>query len=989
MKKRIWVIVYIGLALLIIGALLIVLDKYDIIDLSGKNRPNEIKLNYHYLGLKENQNFQLSAYLFPEKILNYDLIYESSNEEIIEVNAKTGYFKTLKEGTSIIKVYHQKYPKIYDTCTVTVSNKDLQIEKINLQKEEINLQIGDSYLIDYEIVPHEANLHEIEYITSNSDILIVHENLVFANNPGEATITILDKISQKQEVLNVKVSGEGKTSNFIDNIFLKVGEEKKIEFKGTISSYDNIISIDNGVIKGLKKGSGKITITGNDDIKEIGVIVSSEIEGKYQATFEDIALSCEEKDGYCEIEVPYYVSNGYEVLGWSTKKDDYEIEVSFHDKINLTSNQKYYVVKRKLVTADFLISNLENASSDETTKFCYLYNDDETCEIKAPTLVGKNNYIALGWSKKENTNQAMINNQDTIFLHRDSKYYGVVVQRNYLTATFNLQDNDALKESSRKVTCELENSSSCQIKVPKLTNNSEYILVGWSRNQNNLNPEYHEDSIIDISSDVSYYAITKKEKPLTANFIIQNNTATKENNNTSCELYNGKTSCEITVPKLVATTGNIVIGWNLDKTAKEKTLDGGEKIVLTKDLTYYSITRSINSFKVNFVVQDSKNIETTSSKEECYPYNGEKTCIILIPTLKSLNSNTNVIGWNSDNHAKISQYEMNKELEISGNKNVFSISSSKVTITFTVGENVANANIKATKLSFNHTDKSGKTIIDQEGEKLTTTCISYNQLGCKVNRVPTIYSEGYFIDGFAKTPSGKIISVYDTTFKEDTSLYAKTGYTENKKVGKTNVGYSKIYGNVILEIDKNLGSSDIEKIKEYYEILYKYYPELFYFNGKITIYSKAEYYKNLKAIYSKVEETAGLTFTDKGFSNVTSYYDATYGLHYTTHELGHAFNYLYQRSTGTYVSKSTETIHLFNKYKNVSNRPLSDYAYSSSARTEFVSEALAETIRILLYEKTKKYYYTSLGSLTNDIKNAMVGYLNKEKQYLVKEGIIN
>ena len=43
---------------------------------------------------------------------------------------------------------------------------------------------------------------------------------------------------------------------------------------------------------------------------------------------------------------------------------------------------------------------------------------------------------------------------------------------------------------------------------------------------------------------------------------------------------------------------------------------------------------------------------------------------------------------------------------------------------------------------------------------------------------------------------------------------------------------------------------------------------------------------------------------------------------------------------------------------------------------------------VLLYEKIGKYYYEESGELTLDIKNAIVNYLIKEKEYLIKCGKI-
>ncbi len=1016
-NKKALVLSFIFLFFGIISIILYFLQKNNLINFNTE-KLESISLNQNVVALKPNSNYQLSYYINPEYMNNEEVLFESSDTSIASVNSITGHINAKKEGKITITVRVKKYPNIKDECIVYVSNDDKKISTLAFNDKTINLQVGQSYQLKYQLEPDNATDYEIEFISSDENIVkIDSKGIIVSKKEGESIITIIDKVTNVKDTMKVIVKNEDNSTDSnedneikvkeivldMTNISLKVNEKKQIIAKiypevnkkiNWTSSDRSIATVDDfGNIIGLKKGEAIITASIDGVSKSVFLTVEEEKnknEKTFTAVFESNILSCTTENQSCMVTAPSINKSGYEILGWSVNAGSKTAEIKVGEQISLTKNIEYYMVVRKKISANFILQD-NNTTARGGNNSCYIYNNETSCNITSPILEGNNGYVAVGWNTNKNTTIASVNSNEIVSIKGNESFYSIVIKKNYLTVTFKVQDISAIKESTKEVTCEIINGNSCEVIVPNFTSNNGFTLIGWNTNKNESIANIKSGDRITIKSDMVYYSITKKNNPLVASFIIQNKTATKSNEDTSCILYNGNSSCKIVVPTLSGIGDNIVIGWNIDKNATTSTLNGGQTISLTKNITYYSITKSNKELIATFIIATNKLVSSSEENVTCNLYNGNNSCSVKTPNLTKLMDNVTPLGWNIDKNATKESVKANQNITINKDTTYYSVVSQLITVTFDVGENIEGKNIRADKLSYNYTDKNGNTVIKAEGKSLKATCLSYNGKGCTINEVPTIYSKGNFINGFSKTIGGDVINASQTSYSADTTLYAKCGYKNNIAVKKTNVGVEKIYGNVWVEVESGLSTSVANRFIEFLDIVYKYYPELFYFNGKITFYTENTYKTNLKDIYSNISKTSGLTFTNKDFSNVTLYYITYYPkwhLHTVIHEIGHAINYLYKRSTGTYVSETQDLIDLFNKYKTSNNRPLSSFVYDGTGRTEFVAEALAETMRILLYEKDGKYYYNKEGSLTDDIKKYIIEVLQNEHTYLKKKGKI-
>ena len=154
---------------------------------------------------------------------------------------------------------------------------------------------------------------------------------------------------------------------------------------------------------------------------------------KYTAFFEEISLSCEIEDDVCDVIAPIYTSDDYEILGWSKDIKKEQADYQINETVTLTGNTTFYVVKRKKLKAEFILQD-NNLSTETEASFCYLYNDDLSCQIISPKFTGPDNYEILGWHTDKNSITALVSNNQTITIDQDIKYYSVI--KKHLKATF-------------------------------------------------------------------------------------------------------------------------------------------------------------------------------------------------------------------------------------------------------------------------------------------------------------------------------------------------------------------------------------------------------------------------------------------------------------------------------------------------------------------------------------------------------------------------
>lgn len=169
-----------------------------------------------------------------------------------------------------------------------------QIEQIHVSIDNTTITKGETKKLTVEILPVEAANNEVEYRSSNSNIVRVDSNgNIMGIRSGTATITVKAKQNNVSDQIEIQVYSPVTDMNLnIESVMLQVGESFKItpvilpdDATNTKVNYysenENIVQIDSdGKITAIGEGKTKIIVTTEDGniSKEVSVTVIPKID---------------------------------------------------------------------------------------------------------------------------------------------------------------------------------------------------------------------------------------------------------------------------------------------------------------------------------------------------------------------------------------------------------------------------------------------------------------------------------------------------------------------------------------------------------------------------------------------------------------------------------------------------------------------------------------------------------------------------------------
>ena len=172
-------------------------------------------------------------------------------------------------------------PPIVDPKTEV--EEDILPEEILIGNMVKRLTVGDVAYLDASLLPLEATDKEIEYFSSNEDILTVEGGKVTAKASGTAQVTIRAKAAPSIKVsFDIEVSEKVLPDIILPqaSVTIQVGDTYKIEYN-TVNSSEKVtfktndldyINLDkNGIVTAFEVGTAKVTLTLEDVVKEFTI----------------------------------------------------------------------------------------------------------------------------------------------------------------------------------------------------------------------------------------------------------------------------------------------------------------------------------------------------------------------------------------------------------------------------------------------------------------------------------------------------------------------------------------------------------------------------------------------------------------------------------------------------------------------------------------------------------------------------------------------
>ena len=238
----------------------------------------------------------------PSNATNQTLVWESSDPEVVRI--WNGHFRGLKEGKSIITATSIAGGKQV-SCEVYVKDPSkIYLEDINLEKTEYQININEAIDIPFEITPENATNAELDWISSNPDILRVYNNRFRGLKEGTAEVIIRTRTGPMVEKrIQVRVVKPGKT--YVESVTTDqeeytayVGQAIDLTYDYAPTNSENaqfewyaedqeIIRVYNNRFRGLKEGTTNIVVKTLDGlyVKKIKVTIKGS-----QVNVQDIIL---------------------------------------------------------------------------------------------------------------------------------------------------------------------------------------------------------------------------------------------------------------------------------------------------------------------------------------------------------------------------------------------------------------------------------------------------------------------------------------------------------------------------------------------------------------------------------------------------------------------------------------------------------------------------------------------------------------------------
>ena len=384
------------------------------------NGTSSLELSPSQLELKTGDTYQL-IHKYISTSVPQSIKWESSNTKAVTVD-DSGIVTGVSEGTSIVKVTIDGMSK---ECIVNVSTVNNKVEP-NYIVQNTQQQTNTNT---------QTNTEKPSTNTTKPSTQTNTEKPKTEEKP-QAIITT-NKQEEKKEVVVESISSDVTSKSiYVGETYQVVTIIKPTEAKTTLtysSSNTKIATVTNkGVIKGVSKGNVVITVTSSNNKSytinmTINEVVKTPSKKTFTATFvsnganiSSGSSSCTTTKTNCNITLPSFTRDGYNIIGYSTNQNATTAEYKIGDSVTLFANATYYAITSKTVTATFKPNNYIS----KTTASCTMYNLNTSCNIITPTI-SRANYASIGFNADPNASNATLGSNATVSISTDATYYAI------------------------------------------------------------------------------------------------------------------------------------------------------------------------------------------------------------------------------------------------------------------------------------------------------------------------------------------------------------------------------------------------------------------------------------------------------------------------------------------------------------------------------------------------------------------------------------
>ena len=251
----------------------------------------------------------LTATVAPADATNQNVTWKSDKPEIATVDAN-GKVTGVAVGEATITVTTEDGGKTA-TCKVTVSDTEIKVTGVTLNKTALTLNIGANETLTATVAPADATNKKVTWKSSDAAVATVDANgKVTAVKAGEATITVTTEDGGKTATCKVTVQPKLVSEITLAALAIYVGESKAIT--ATVkpddatnkaltwtSSDETVATVDaTGKVTGKKIGTATITATARDGSGVSGSCTVTVVSTVKKVTVEPATLTLGKNKSY-------------------------------------------------------------------------------------------------------------------------------------------------------------------------------------------------------------------------------------------------------------------------------------------------------------------------------------------------------------------------------------------------------------------------------------------------------------------------------------------------------------------------------------------------------------------------------------------------------------------------------------------------------------------------------------------------------------------
>ena len=231
-----------------------------------------VTLDKTEMELTEGESAQLKATVSPEDASDKSVKWTSSDEKVATVD-NAGKVTAVAPGTVKITVTTTDGNK-ETSCSITVSANKIPVEEVSLDKNEVEIIMGESAQLTATVTPEDATDKSVAWSSSDESIATVDETgKVTALKVGSATIKVKTTDGGKEASCDVTVTPIPVEGVTVEPSQVEIKEGETVQLKATVnpegadqevewtSSDSDIATVDkNGLVTSIKPGTVYIVV---------------------------------------------------------------------------------------------------------------------------------------------------------------------------------------------------------------------------------------------------------------------------------------------------------------------------------------------------------------------------------------------------------------------------------------------------------------------------------------------------------------------------------------------------------------------------------------------------------------------------------------------------------------------------------------------------------------------------------------------------------